>query len=181
MQKTKIEIKNKDFLYQKYIVEKMTGSEIAKLTNIPKRTIYSWLIKFRIPRRKRGVEHWSEEQKEYRRQWNKNHLEINRMKGKKHSKETKLKMSLSRQKEKNANWKGDKAREKSGRERARRWFVDKRPCENCGKKEEEIWRLERHHKDGNPLNNKPENIQWLCYLCHKKIHKKEKLQCSAHA
>lgn len=52
--KTKIEFKDKDFLYQKYIVENMTCKKIAELTNIPARTIHLWLTKFNIPRRKGG-------------------------------------------------------------------------------------------------------------------------------
>jgi len=97
-------VKNKDFLHQKYIAEKMTCAEIAILTGIPVRTIHSWLIKFNIPRRKGGVEHWSEEQKELRRQWNRDHPEINRMRGKKHSEKTRKLMSETRQRDKNSKW-----------------------------------------------------------------------------
>lgn len=49
---------------------------------------------------------------------------------------------------------------KTGRARARRWFVS-RPCEICGEE-----KSQRHHKDGNPLNNLPENIAMLCAKHH---------------
>lgn len=64
-------------------------------------------------------------------------------------------------KEKNPMWKGDKIFQAGGRQRARRWFKLKNFCENCGAKAKD-----RHHKDGNPLNNSPENILSLCRKCH---------------
>ena len=62
--------------------------------------------------------------------------------------------------ENNPNWKGDKALQISGRYRAEIWFPSK-PCEVCGKE-----KTERHHVDGNPLNNKVSNIKFLCRKCH---------------
>jgi hypothetical protein len=35
-------------------------------------------------------------------------------------------------------------------------------CERCGEKPA----VEFHHKDSNPLNNDPKNIQQLCRRCH---------------
>lgn len=58
-------------------------------------------------------------------------------------------------------WKGDDAIEKSGRSRALRKFPRVGPCVKCGKK-----RAERHHVDGNTLNNDPSNIVVLCRKCH---------------
>lgn len=60
-------------------------------------------------------------------------------------------------------WVGDKAQVKSGRTRAGRMFPAKPQCESCG----EIGkRIDRHHVDGDTLNNTPENIQFLCRRCH---------------
>jgi hypothetical protein len=178
MNRTKIEVKNKKFLYQKYIIEKMTHEEIAKLVGIPKRTIHSWLIKFNIPRRKPGVEHWSEEQKELRRKWNKNHPEINRMKGKNHSAKTKLKMSMSRTGFRNANWKGGLTQIKRGIKRSPQYYQwrkdvlkrDGEICCNCGRPNSR----EAHHIK--PVKEYPElifninNGLTFCVECHKKVH-----------
>jgi transposase-like protein len=36
-----------------------------------------------------------------------------------------------------------------------------RVCEGCG-----VAATERHHRDGNPTNNIPENIAFVCHRCH---------------
>ena len=43
--------KDKDWLYQKYIVEKLSSGDIAKICNCSDETIRKWLIKFYIKRR----------------------------------------------------------------------------------------------------------------------------------
>jgi hypothetical protein len=76
--------------------------------------------------------------------------------------ETRKKLTAASRGERNHEWKGDKAKPKSGRERARNMF----PCPQ-GK--------QRHHIDGNPLNNIPENIMFVTPKEHAFIHKvKEK-------
>ena len=60
------------------------------------------------------------------------------------------------------NWVGDNATVKSGRSRALRAFIAPQNCQSCGAK----GRIDRHHCDGNTLNNSAENIQFLCRLCH---------------
>jgi len=45
-------------------------------------------------------------------------------------------------------------------------------CELCGAKYSEEKRFEVHHKDFNRHNNEPNNFQWLCCSCHKKMHYK---------
>lgn len=64
------------------------------------------------------------------------------------SKITLERLSLLNQGSKNPNWKGDRIKPNSGRERAQKLYSCLR-----GK--------ERHHKDGNPLNNNPENMEFL--------------------
>ena len=57
-------------------------------------------------------------------------------------------------------WKGDQASRRAGRSRALRLFAN-RPCEAC-----DAPTAERHHEDGNPLNNDPANVRMLCRPCH---------------
>lgn len=63
--------------------------------------------------------------------------------------------------DKNPNWKGDAAPKTRGNERARSWYKESIPCQKCGNQ-----KAERHHKDGNPLNNHPVNIIFLCRRHH---------------
>ncbi len=178
MQKGKIKEEYRDFLYQKYINEKLTGMEIAKIMDIPMRTVHSWLVKFNIPRRKTGVEYLSEERKKQISQWNKSHPEIIRMKGKKHSKETKKLMSKLRSGCKNSNWKGGITLIKRGIRHSKEYaqwrrVVLKRDgniCRNCSKPNS------RHAHHVKPFKEYPESMfnlengLTMCNECHKKIH-----------
>ena len=67
------------------------------------------------------------------------------MLGKHFSEEAKAKLRVTNSGEKSPLWKGDKAKPNSGRVRAIKLF----PCPRD---------KERHHVDGNPLNNVSENI-----------------------
>lgn len=71
------------------------------------------------------------------------------------------KISEGRFGENNPNWKGEKVKRISANARARRNYVSPHPCELCGSA-----KVEHHHKDNNPWNNAPYNIQWLCRRCH---------------
>lgn len=44
----------------------------------------------------------------------------------------------------------------------------KQVCEVCGTKDQRI--LIVHHIDRNRMNNKPENLAWLCHNCHFLVH-----------
>ena len=59
----------------------------------------------------------------------------------------------------NPNWQGDDVSPAAGRERAQRRYKEQ-PCSICGAPGE------RHHKDGNTLNNAPSNIAWRCRKHH---------------
>lgn len=78
------------------------------------------------------------------------------------SSKARKKLSIERRGPGNPMWKGDRASAQSGRERAVRLFPFAETC-SCGNP-----RVERHHKDGNTLNNSPENVQMLCRRCHMK-------------
>ena len=60
-------------------------------------------------------------------------------------------------------WKGDEATQKAGRSRALRMYKEVGPCVLCGAE-----KTERHHMDGNTLNNEPGNILAVCRSCHMK-------------
>jgi len=171
-----MEYKDRDWLYQKYITEHLGIYQISELTGIPPRTVHSWLIKFEIPRRKGGVEHWSEEQREYRRRWNKEHPEINRMHGKRHSEETKNKMSEARRSKNNSNWKGGLTELVKGIRRSPEFYQwrkgvlkrDNKTCQDCGSKD----KVNAHHIK--PIIEYPElifeisNGLTLCEDCHRR-------------
>ena len=94
-------------------------------------------------------------------------------KGTKKSEESKRK--CARWGEEHHAWKGDKATKNSGHHRAHRRFPDIGPCTKCGNP-----KSQRHHIDGNPLNNAAENIMIVCYRCHMEIDGRlEKLRSQA--
>ena len=100
--------------------------KISKITGIPAPTLYPWYAK--------GIKPQSIQP-----------LIV--------SEETRKKLSESKRREKNPNWKGDNVKKAAGNLRARRWF--KPPI---GK--------EIHHIDGNPLNNDPLNIMFVTRRKH---------------
>lgn len=69
-------------------------------------------------------------------------------------------LARSQRGESHPGWKGDEATPNSARHRCRQIYPEAQPCEVCGEK------AERHHKDGNPRNNVPANIAWLCRTHH---------------
>ena len=65
--------KNKNWLYQKYIKEKLSSCELAKLSNISTSAVFYWLKKFNIKTRNweeaRKTEEWRERMRQNN--WNK--------------------------------------------------------------------------------------------------------------
>lgn len=55
----------------------------------------------------------------------------------------------------------------AGRYQAQHFFKTKQ-CERCGVERDE---LHRHHRDQDPTNNEPHNIQVLCRACHNAVHR----------
>lgn len=92
--------------------------------------------------------------------------------GKKHSKETRAKMSRDRGGSGNNNWKGGISAEPYGidwTETIRKAIRqrDKYQCQVC-KKIQKRPRLDTHHIDYDKLNNDPNNLISLCKSCHAK-------------
>jgi hypothetical protein len=56
-------------------------------------------------------------------------------------------------------------RPEAARTLARYWFPLAEKCERC----ETDGAVDRHHKDGDPFNNVPENIASLCRRCHMEV------------
>ena len=55
----------------------------------------------------------------------------------------------------------------AGRWQAQHLYPTKQ-CERCGVERDE---LHRHHRDQDPTNNEPQNIQVLCRACHNAVHR----------
>lgn len=147
--------KNKDYLYQKYVIEKLSILKIAKLCKASFGTILNWMKKFNIKRRT-----LSEADK-----GNPSHR-----KGKNgiYSKETLNKMSLVKMGNANSSWKGglsfkpySSGFNKHTKERIRK--RDNYQCQLCGKGENGK-SFPIHHVDYNKENNDPNNLINLCVI-----------------
>lgn len=77
------------------------------------------------------------------------------------SPEARAKIAASKIGSRNPQWKGDGASVKTGRNRAWAMYKNIGSCTNCGNA-----KAERHHIDGNTLNNAPTNIEIVCRKCH---------------
>jgi len=66
------------------------------------------------------------------------------------------------------NWKGNDVKPQAARSRTRKAFPIG-PCNRCGIAPDQA-RVVRHHKDRNPRNNEPSNIERLCARCHTAEH-----------
>lgn len=92
--------------------------------------------------------------------------------GKHHSKERKLKMSLSKRGEKNYNWQGGKSFEPYAVDWTRSLKIsirerDKYTCQVCGEKQGDIAH-HVHHIDYDKKNCNQTNLITLCIKCHMK-------------
>lgn len=61
-------------------------------------------------------------------------------------------------------WKGDDVQVTEGRQRARTLYKDIGQCRECAAPA-----VDRHHRDGDTLNNEPDNVVPLCRSCHMRV------------
>lgn len=66
-------------------------------------------------------------------------------------------------------YKNNNVQPNTGRRRARILYKVPDVCDRCGETPSGTRKIERHHIDGNPLNNERENIAFLCLRCHKTV------------
>jgi len=83
--------------------------------------------------------------------------------GRPHSPEHRKNLSRALSGKRNPRWKGDDVQVVAGNHRARSMYPLE-PCEICGSE-----KSERHHVDGNPMNNTQSNIQFLCRKHHMRV------------
>lgn len=62
------------------------------------------------------------------------------------------------------------AADKRGREIALRTYPDTQPCEVCGKTGRGRGVIDRHHRSSDRMDNRPENIAFLCRKHHQDAH-----------
>lgn len=185
---------DKDWLYQKYIVEKLDCVQIGKLVNRDPKTIWYWLKKHNIPTRPRGTG------------YEKNLLH-GRSRGWHHTKEAKRKVSEASIKRgavpylRNGvhfnkgkrgavvwNWKGGITPERQTFYRSEEWkeavkIIWKRDnaiCQRCGLDfrtvDRKATRFHVHHIQSfaiKELRAEPSNLILLCHTCHNWVHSKK--------
>ncbi len=85
--------------------------------------------------------------------------------GKKFSPETLEKMRESARNRPRGTRKRRSTTDNAGRAIARWWFPMPDLCERCHVAKP----IDRHHQDGNPQNNAPENVLCVCRRCHQEL------------
>ena len=145
--------KNKEFLRKMYLEENMERKKLAEMLGIADATLGKWIRRFGL-------------QKPHSRYPNRRPGGLFRPL----TVEEKRRISEGMKGENNPSYKRNREEltERGGYSEAHRLFSGRKMgCELCGRKE----KLEIHHIDGNPKNNKEDNIMIVCYLCHKAIHR----------
>lgn len=171
--------KDRDWLYDQYIIQRKTGKSIGKSIGKSESVIYLWLKKYNIPRRN-GVEirtgyKTTEETKRNQSIAQKKigNKPPNR-KGFIMPEEHKQKISAANQGILYEDWDGYVSFEPYGeefndslREKIRK--RDNYTCQECGKTQEKLGRkLAVHHIDYDKTNNDEDNLISLCHSCHSK-------------
>jgi len=156
---------DKQWIHNQYWNERKSIREISDECNVSQSTIFSYMKKFKIPRRtmteaKKGQIPWikgKNHSKESKRKMSESH------KGKKFSENHRENLSKALSNENNPNWKGDDIKYMG----LHRWIAlnkskpDK--CEICG----ESGKLELSNKTGKLIRD-IDNFQWVHCSCHRK-------------
>jgi len=141
--------KSKEWIRELYLVQNLQRKEVAKLAGVSDVCLGKWIRKFGLQKPKSQYPN---------RQGNTTYKSL--------SFKTKEKIRKAKLGENNWRWKGNNASQRAGNLRAKRRFKAEK-CEACGIT---TGRIERHHIDGNTLNNSVDNIKILCDACHKAWH-----------
>jgi len=143
---------NKEWLYERYVTEKLSMTKIGKLCNCSCGIIGQWLSKFNIPFRDKATA-WK---------IRKNNKEIVTEEGRKKRRKRML---------------GNKIAYKGGRvphyKNTSQWRINRLiamkkfnwKCQACGKRADIC-----HHIDLSTDNHAVENLLPMCYSCHFKLH-----------
>ena len=139
---------NENWLRVRYLDERMTAAEIGLLIGCSSPSVRWALDKFEIPVRsmaeaKRG-----------------------RLSKSVWTPEAREALAAKRRGSANPAWKGGTTPYSRTRETQRLHGSPDATCEACGTRPVVI-----HHENENPLDNRPENIRYLCQPCHIKHHK----------
>ena len=145
---------NKEWMYQKYVIEQLSTYKIAKLLGTTNETIRRWLLRLGIPLRN-YIESWvirkengeivSEEGRRKRRE---------RMKGNRLNPRGRLGKTYSYK------------HSSILRENREKVLKDSNQvCAKCGGVADVV-----HHKDLSTDNHDPSNLMPLCFSCHFKLH-----------
>lgn len=186
---------NKEWLYQKYIIEELDCPAIGDMVNRDAKTVWYWLKKFNIETRPRGSNY-------------KQNLSNGRPKGWNHTDEAKRKIGkasrergavpylrngehwlMSADSEDNPNWKGGITPERQEFYRSDEWKAvvklvwrrDKATCQRCGLnfKEARKRKMKTFHIHhivpfaNENLRCEPTNLVLLCRPCHYFVHSNE--------
>lgn len=184
------------WLHEKYIVEKLSTYDIAKIIRRNPKRVYEWLKSYSIPTRQRGENLKGEDN--YMKRPNVG----SPFKGKKHTKEVRKILSekakkprpylrgkkngmYGRREELNPNWKGGGSPERQSFYSSCKWANlvrsiwerDKASCQRCGRKKIKNEEFHIHHIKS--FTEYPElrfmfnNCVLLCNECHQWVHSKE--------
>jgi hypothetical protein len=140
---------DKEYVKKRYLDENMERKVLAAELGVADSTLGKWIAKFDLRKPKSAYPN----------------RHPGRGKKGMFTEEERKRISERKQGEKNHWWKGDEVGNGGGHIRAIKMY-EATQCERCPS----THRVQRHHVDGNPANNLPENIRILCELCHKADH-----------
>lgn len=184
---------SKKWLEQKYLKEKMSAPDIAKIVNRNSKRVYEWIVEYGIPTRKRGHN--------YKETLIMGSGPNSAAYGRKHTEESKRKMSESskgpapwlrgpvhhlygKRGPESPFWKGGVTPERQSLYRSRKWINvvkdvwarDDARCQVCNKRQDEDRDIQYdiHHivpfADSKKLRCELSNLVLLCHSCHLWVH-----------